>query len=132
MHPLVSIAAAKGHRQPTAVGETRSAALAALRPGLAFYAGFFPRYNQLMAAHWLCRRGRGELRCVRSQAVPDRRQGEVEAAMKVVASEFAEAVPDAFAGDGVAFLQTVYKDPRLPLSIRMDAAAKAARPKADA
>jgi probable F420-dependent oxidoreductase len=36
---------------PTAVGETREAALAVLRPGLAFYAGFFPRYNQLMAAH---------------------------------------------------------------------------------
>ena len=30
--------------------------------------------------------------------------------MKAVAEEFAEAVPDAFAGDGVAFLQTVYKD----------------------
>src|SRR5256885_4766839 len=26
-------------------------ALAALRPGLAFYAGFFPRYNRLMAEH---------------------------------------------------------------------------------
>jgi alkanesulfonate monooxygenase SsuD/methylene tetrahydromethanopterin reductase-like flavin-dependent oxidoreductase (luciferase family) len=35
---------------PTAVGETRDDALAALRPGLAFYAGFFPRYNRLMAA----------------------------------------------------------------------------------
>ena len=55
------------------------------------------------------------------------RTREVEAAMKVVADEFAEAVPDAFAGDGVAFLQTVYKDPKLPLSTRLDAAAKAAR-----
>ena len=55
------------------------------------------------------------------------RTREVEAAMKAVADGFAEAVPDAFAGDGVAFLQTVYKDPKLPLSIRMDAAAKAAR-----
>lgn len=36
---------------PTAVGETHEAALAALRPGLAFYAGFFPRYNRLMAGH---------------------------------------------------------------------------------
>src|SRR5690242_6874397 len=36
---------------PTAIGECRSAALAALRPGLAFYAGFFPRYNKLMAEH---------------------------------------------------------------------------------
>jgi len=36
---------------PTAVGESRDAARAALRPGLAFYAGFFPRYNRLMAEH---------------------------------------------------------------------------------
>ena len=36
---------------PTAVGETREAALALLRPGVALYAGFFPRYNQLMASH---------------------------------------------------------------------------------
>ena len=36
---------------PTAVGETRDDALAVLRPGLAFYAGFFPRYNRLMAEH---------------------------------------------------------------------------------
>ena len=36
---------------PTAVGETRQQALDALRPGLAFYAGFFPRYNRLIAEH---------------------------------------------------------------------------------
>src|SRR5205085_3666791 len=36
---------------PTVVAENRQAALAALRPGLAFYAGFFPRYNRLMAEH---------------------------------------------------------------------------------
>jgi probable F420-dependent oxidoreductase len=36
---------------PTAVGETRSAARATLRPGLAFYTGFFPRYNKLMAEY---------------------------------------------------------------------------------
>ena len=36
---------------PTVVAETREAALAELRPGLAFYAGFFPRYNRLMAEH---------------------------------------------------------------------------------
>jgi len=33
------------------VGDTREAALAILRPGLAFYAGFFPRYNKMMAEH---------------------------------------------------------------------------------
>jgi len=36
---------------PTVVADSKSAALAALRPGLAFYAGFFPRYNRLMAEH---------------------------------------------------------------------------------
>jgi alkanesulfonate monooxygenase SsuD/methylene tetrahydromethanopterin reductase-like flavin-dependent oxidoreductase (luciferase family) len=36
---------------PTAVGETDQQALDALRPGLAFYAGFFPRYNRLIAEH---------------------------------------------------------------------------------
>ncbi len=36
---------------PTCVARTRPAALAALRPGLAFYAGFFPRYNKLMVEH---------------------------------------------------------------------------------
>jgi 5,10-methylenetetrahydromethanopterin reductase len=36
---------------PTAVGATRKEALDTLRPGLAFYAGFFPRYNRMMAEH---------------------------------------------------------------------------------
>src|SRR6202030_474652 len=36
---------------PASVGETRREALDALRPGLAFYAGFFPRYNRMMAEH---------------------------------------------------------------------------------
>src|ERR1044071_6300102 len=36
---------------PTAVADSREAALALLRPGLALYAGFFPRYNLLMAEH---------------------------------------------------------------------------------
>jgi probable F420-dependent oxidoreductase len=36
---------------PTAVGQTRGQALDILRPSLAFYAGFFPRYNRMMAEH---------------------------------------------------------------------------------
>jgi probable F420-dependent oxidoreductase len=36
---------------PAAVAATREEALAVLRPGLAFYAGFFPRYNRMMAEH---------------------------------------------------------------------------------
>ena len=34
---------------PASVSTDREAALAAARPGLAFYAGFFPRYNRLIA-----------------------------------------------------------------------------------
>ena len=34
---------------PASVSSDREAALAAARPGLAFYAGFFPRYNRLLA-----------------------------------------------------------------------------------
>jgi probable F420-dependent oxidoreductase len=36
---------------PASVSDTREAALAALRPGIAFYCGFFPRYNRMMAEH---------------------------------------------------------------------------------
>jgi probable F420-dependent oxidoreductase len=36
---------------PASVGDTRAAALSALRPGVAFYCGFFPRYNRMMAEH---------------------------------------------------------------------------------
>jgi hypothetical protein len=39
--------------------------------------------------------------------------------MKAVAEEFAEPVPDAFSGDGVAFLQMVYKNPNLPFGVRI-------------
>ena len=34
---------------PASIASDRSEALAAARPGLAFYAGFFPRYNRLLA-----------------------------------------------------------------------------------
>ena len=36
---------------PTSVAESRQEALDAMRPGLAFYAGFFPRYNRLIAEY---------------------------------------------------------------------------------
>ena len=36
---------------PTVVAKTRAEALDAIRPGLGFYAGFFPRYNRLIAEH---------------------------------------------------------------------------------
>src|SRR4051794_3102516 len=63
----------------------------------------------------------------RPRGAKNKRTREVEAAMETVAAKFAEAVPDAFEGDSVAFLQTVYKNPTLPFPVRLDAAAKAAR-----
>ena len=63
----------------------------------------------------------------RPPGAKNKRTREVETAMKAVAAQFVVAVPDAFEGDGVAFLQTVYKDPALSLAVRLDAAAKAAR-----
>ncbi len=36
---------------PTAVDKTRAEALDRMRPGLALYAGFFPRYNKLIASY---------------------------------------------------------------------------------
>ena len=47
--------------------------------------------------------------------------------MKAVADEIGATIPNAFTGDAVAFLQSVYKDPRYPLRMRIDAAAKALR-----
>jgi 5,10-methylenetetrahydromethanopterin reductase len=35
----------------TAGNTVKRSAPAALRPGLAFYAGFFPRYNRILAEH---------------------------------------------------------------------------------
>jgi probable F420-dependent oxidoreductase len=36
---------------PASVAATHAAALDTLRPGIAFYCGFFPRYNRMMAEH---------------------------------------------------------------------------------
>ena len=63
----------------------------------------------------------------RKAGVPNKRTREVEAAMEVVAAQFKRQVPEAFDGDGVAFLQTVYRNPGVAVEVRIDAAAKAAR-----
>ncbi len=59
--PIIAEAATKAGRDPkdvtvtsllpTSVSETRQEAFDAMRPGLAFYCGFFPRYNRLIAEH---------------------------------------------------------------------------------
>lgn len=51
----------------------------------------------------------------------------VEQAMAVVAEKLKGAVPNAFEGDGVCFMQSVYRDPSFPVELRLDAASKAAR-----
>ena len=47
--------------------------------------------------------------------------------MQVVAEKLKQAVPGAFEGDGVAYMQSVYRDPAFSMEQRLDAAAKAAR-----
>jgi hypothetical protein len=47
--------------------------------------------------------------------------------MQVMAEKLKQAVPDAFEGDGVAYMQSVYRDPSFSHELRLDATAKAAR-----
>jgi hypothetical protein len=42
--------------------------------------------------------------------------------LQKVAQELEELLPGAFEGDGHAFLMAVYKDPRQPMNVRIDAA----------
>ena len=57
----------------------------------------------------------------------NRRTLETEAEMKAIADGLGATIPNAFTGDSVAFLQSIYKNPEIPLRLRIDAAAKAAR-----
>ncbi len=63
----------------------------------------------------------------RPKGAKNRRTVAVEHAMQVVAEKLKQAVPEAFEGDGVAHMQSVYRDPSFPQELRLDAAAKAAR-----
>jgi len=63
----------------------------------------------------------------RPKGAKNQRTVAVEQAMQVMAEKLKQVVPDAFEGDGVAYLQTVYRDPHQPTELRMDAAARAAR-----
>ena len=63
----------------------------------------------------------------RPKGAKNKRTAAVEAAIQVVAAKFKNQTPEAFDGDGVAYLQTVYRDPGLPVDMRIDAAAKSAR-----
>jgi hypothetical protein len=63
----------------------------------------------------------------RPKGAKNQRTVAVEQAIQVVAEKLKQAVPDAFEGDGVAYMQSVYRDPSFSLELRLDAAAKAAR-----
>ena len=55
----------------------------------------------------------------RPSGARNKRTRAVEAAMEVVREKFEAAVPAAFEGDGVAFLQVVYRDPANPIEVRI-------------
>jgi hypothetical protein len=59
-----------------------------------------------------------------SQNVRTRRR---EAAMREMAQAMADAIPDAFRGDAHMLLVAIYRDPRQPIELRLDAAKAAIR-----
>ena len=63
----------------------------------------------------------------RRKGTPNKRTAALKAAAAATIERFEQDMPAAFDGDGVAFLQTIYRNPSLELSMRIDAAAKAAR-----
>lgn len=63
----------------------------------------------------------------RPRGAKNRRTREVEAAAIAAAEQIGLAVPDAFTGDAHAYLMAIYKDPRQPTELRLEAAGKAIR-----
>src|SRR5262249_711573 len=61
----------------------------------------------------------------RKKGKPNTRAVGREAAMRAAAEQIGELIPEAFAGDAHAFLMAVYKNPKLDLRVRIDAAGKA-------
>lgn len=51
----------------------------------------------------------------------------LRAATRQAVIKIGKAIPDAFEGDGYAFMVAVYKDPRIDLDTRLHAAEKACR-----
>jgi hypothetical protein len=63
----------------------------------------------------------------RIAGTPNRRTAETKEAIRSVVAQFEAAVPDAFIGDAVAFMQLLYRDPAQPIELRLDAAKAASR-----
>jgi hypothetical protein len=61
----------------------------------------------------------------RPTGAKNKRTLEVEARVAETAERLSEIIPGAFDGDAHAFLMAVYKNPREPVNIRLDAAGKA-------
>jgi hypothetical protein len=63
----------------------------------------------------------------RPKGAKNKRTAAREAAMKEMAAQIGKAVGDAFEGDALAYLISVYKDPLKPETLRIDAAKAAIR-----
>ena len=63
----------------------------------------------------------------RPKGAKNKRTAEREAATKEVAAQIQNVVGDAFEGDALAYLMSVYKDPSKPENVRIDAAKAAIR-----
>jgi hypothetical protein len=63
----------------------------------------------------------------RPKGALNKRTAEREAAMREKAAQIEKAVGDAFEGDALAYLMSIYKDPTKPETLRMDAAKAAIR-----
>jgi hypothetical protein len=63
----------------------------------------------------------------RPKGAKNKRTIEREAAMREVAAHIEKAVDGAFAGDALAYLTSIYKDPTKPENLRIDAAKTAIR-----
>lgn len=63
----------------------------------------------------------------RPRGARNKRTRKVEAATIAAAEQIGLAVPGAFTGDAHALLMAIYKDPRQPTELRLEAAGKAIR-----
>ena len=63
----------------------------------------------------------------RVKGTPNKRTVETKAAITAAVAAFEGAVPSAFEGDAVAFMQILYRDPAQPVELRLDAAKVAAK-----
>lgn len=94
---------------PTAVAPTRAEALDLMRPGLAFYAGFFPRYNRLLAEH-----GFAEQAAAVAEAWS---RGDREAALAAVSDDMVDATSVAGTPDECRERLQAYRDSGIDVPI---------------